>query len=82
MTRHTHLPDAVGMKPTNYAITVRGRLGPTLIEAFEDLTVTTSATQSVLEGRIVDQAALHGVLEQIESYGLELLDVRRIDTPA
>lgn len=69
------------MKPTHYAITIRGRLGPALSEAFEGMTITPSAAQTLLEGRIVDQAALHGVLELIESLGLELLDVRRIDTP-
>jgi hypothetical protein len=30
----------------------------------------------VLSGQIDDQAALYGVLERIESLGLELLDVR------
>jgi hypothetical protein len=67
------------MKPTNYAITVRGRVGPALIDAFEGMTVTATPTQTLLQGRIVDQAALHGVLELIESLGLELLDVRRVD---
>jgi hypothetical protein len=68
------------MKPTNYVITVRGRLGPALIEAFDGMTVTATPTQTLLQGRIVDQAALHGVLELIESLGLELLDVRRVET--
>jgi hypothetical protein len=79
MTRHTRDPDAEGMKPTNYEITVRGRIGPALMDAFEGLTVSDSAAHTLLRGRIVDQAALHGVLELIESLGLELLDVRRVD---
>jgi len=32
----------------------------------------------VLSGYLPDQAALHGVLAQIESLGLELLAVRRV----
>ena len=68
------------MKPTNYEITVRGRIGPALEDAFQGMTASVSATQTLLRGQIVDQAALHGVLEQIESLGLELLDVRRVDT--
>ena len=67
------------MKPTHYEITVRGRLGPSLVEAFHGMAVSVSPTESVLRGQIVDQAALHGVLDLIESLGLELLDVRRID---
>ena len=41
---------------------------------------TTYATvlPSTALGDIADQAALHGVLERIESLGLELLDVRRV----
>ena len=43
------------------------------------MTVSVSPTETLLRGQIVDQAALHGVLELIESLGLELLDVRRVD---
>jgi hypothetical protein len=67
------------MKPTNYEITVHGRVGPSLIEAFDGLDVSVTSTETVLRGEIADQAALHGVLELIESLGLELLDVRRAD---
>jgi len=70
------------MKPTNYEITVRGRIGPALVDAFEGMTVTAASTDTLLRGRIVDQAALHGVLELIESLGLELLGVRRVDPVA
>lgn len=65
------------MKPTTYEITVRGRIGPALADAFEGMTVSVNQTETRLRGHIVDQAALHGVLELIESLGLELLDVRR-----
>lgn len=67
------------MKPTNYEITVRGRIGPALDDAFHGMTASAVATNTLLRGQIVDQAALHGVLELIESLGLELLDVRRVD---
>jgi hypothetical protein len=66
------------MKPTTYEITVRGRLSVTLAAAFEGLTASSSAADTVLSGEIVDQAALYGVLERIESLGLELLDIRRV----
>ena len=65
------------MKPVLYEITVRGRLSGALIAAFDGLTATSSATDTVLRGDLVDQAALYGVLDRIESLGLELLDVRR-----
>jgi hypothetical protein len=33
----------------------------------------------VLTGSLADQAALYGLLAQIEALGLELLEVRRLD---
>jgi hypothetical protein len=65
------------MQTTHYEITVRGRLSARLLAAFDGLTATSSSTQTVLRGELVDQAALYGVLERIESLGLELLGVRR-----
>jgi hypothetical protein len=65
------LPD---MKSTRYEITVRGRLSDTLIDAFAGLSAAPAGANTVLRG-LIDQAALYGVLERIESLGLELLDV-------
>jgi hypothetical protein len=64
------------MQTTRYEVIVRGRLVPALVAAFDGLTATTTAASTVLRGDL-DQAALHGVLERVESLGLELLDVRR-----
>jgi hypothetical protein len=66
------------MKSTRYEITIRGRLSETLMLAFDDLGAAPAGADTVIRGGIVDQAALYGVLERIESLGLELLDVRRI----
>ena len=60
----------------NYEIQVRGLLGPTLREAFPALTVQRRGGDTVLRGRLTDQAALFGVLHQIEALGLELIAVR------
>jgi hypothetical protein len=62
------------MKSTHYEITVRGRFGDALTGAFAGLTTAPAGANTVLRGHI-DQAALYGVLERIESLGLELLDV-------
>ena len=67
------------MKSTHYQITVRGRLSDALLTAFDGLTATPSAAGTVLCGEIPDQAALFGVLERIESLGLELLAVSRTE---
>jgi hypothetical protein len=65
------------MKTTHYQITVRGQLSETMVAALGgDLTATQSGTGTVLSGEIVDQSALYGVLERMESLGLELVAVR------
>jgi len=65
------------MRSTRYEITVRGRLSATLALAFDGLTTAPSGADTVIRGDIADQAALYGVLDRVESLGLELLDVRR-----
>jgi hypothetical protein len=59
-----------------YEIRVRGHLGVTMRRAFPGLRAETSGGDTVLRGPIADQAALHGVLAQIETLGLELLELR------
>lgn len=60
-----------------YEIRVRGRLGPVLQSAFPGLQASADGDDTVLSGVLDDQAALYGVLGQVESLGLELIDVRR-----
>jgi hypothetical protein len=61
----------------SYEIRVRGRLGRSLRAAFPALDADAQDEDTVLSG-IPDQAALYGVLAQIEALGLELLLVRRL----
>jgi len=61
-----------------YEIRVRGRLGQTMLRAFDGLQAETNGQDTLLRGAVRDQAALHGVLAQIEALGLELLEVLRV----
>jgi hypothetical protein len=61
-----------------YRIRVRGRLGRTTRTAFPGLHAQAEGQDTVLTGALADQAALYGVLRQVEALGLELLEVRRI----
>jgi hypothetical protein len=65
------------MHTTHYEITVRGRLSAALAAGFDGLTASPAGPDTVLRGEIVDQAALYGVLDRVESLGLELLDITR-----
>jgi hypothetical protein len=64
-----------------YQLRVRGRLGRTMRTAFAGLDAQADGEDTVLAGVLADQAALHGVLARIEALGLELLEVRRDESP-
>jgi hypothetical protein len=62
-----------------YEIIVRGRLGATLVQSFDDLDVRSHGHQDTcLTGWFADQAALQGLLARLAGLGLELSLVRRL----
>ena len=65
-------------QPQRYEIRVHGRLGETLCSAFPDLQARPGGDDTVLVVMLADQAALYGVLAEIEALGLELIEVCRI----
>ena len=67
-------------RPVWYEIRVRGRMGGMLLVAFPDLSAQADGTETVLTGPLADQAALYGVLAQLEALGLELLELHRTGT--
>jgi hypothetical protein len=60
-----------------YLITISGRLGPAAREAFSGLDITRDGLATALAGEL-DQAALHGALNRIRAFGLELIGVARL----
>ena len=65
---------------STYEIRIRGRLTDALRSAFPEMSasVEPAETVTVLQGKVIDQAALHGLLDKIESLGIELVEVRRV----
>jgi hypothetical protein len=61
-----------------YTIRIGGRLGATALSAFPTMVSELKGSETVLTGLLEDRSALFGVLAQIESLGLELLEVRQI----
>jgi hypothetical protein len=69
-----------GMVATaGYEIRIKGRLSDSLSGAFEDFSTAVKPAETVMRGELRDQSELHGVLDQIQSLGLELIEVRRIE---
>jgi len=60
---------------TRYRIVVRGRLDEELAATFQEMRVDAAAETTVLEGELVDQAQLAGLLERLRSLALELVTV-------
>ena len=66
----------------SYEIRIKGRLSDSLLAAFEGLTATVEPVETVLHGPVEDQSSLHGLLDRIQSLGLELVEIRRLPDPA
>jgi hypothetical protein len=63
-----------------YEIRIRGHLRSRWATWFDGMTLTAmSDGTTVLEGPVVDQAALHGVLHKVRDTGLPLLSVNQVD---
>jgi hypothetical protein len=62
-----------------YEIRIKGRLSDSLSGAFEDFTASVRPAETVMRGQLRDQSELHGLLDRIQSLGLELIEVRKID---
>jgi hypothetical protein len=68
--------------PASYEIRIKGRIGNPLLATFGNLDASIKPAETVLRGVIQDQAALHGVLQRIQSLGLELIEIRQVQDPS
>lgn len=67
--------------PEFYEIRVKGHIGDSWASWFEGMTIRHEESgETVLNGPLVDEAALHGVLMKIRDLGLPLVEVKRIET--
>jgi hypothetical protein len=73
--------EGIIIQPKRYEIRVRGSLGETLRSAFPALRARGQGDSTVLTGVLADQSALYGTLAECEALGLELLEVRCLESP-
>ena len=69
------------MPPGRYEIRIKGKLSATLQSTFDGMSAEFEPVETILSGVLEDQAALYGVLEHVQSLGLELVEVRRVASP-
>lgn len=69
--------------PARYRIRVQGHLGPEWATWFGGLGMTwEEPCQTIFTGQVLDQAALHGILNTIRDLGLPLVEVLRLSPEA
>jgi len=67
-----------------YQITVQGYLGESRSDWFDGMAIEPQVdadgrSVTKLTGKVVDQAALHGLLRKLYDLGLSLLSIKRIE---
>jgi len=66
--------------PGRHEIRLKGHLAARWAAWFDGMTLTTNSDgTTVLEGPVVDQAALHGLLSKLRDIGLPLVSLTRVD---
>jgi len=66
-------------KPQVYEIRFTGHLDARRAQMFEGLEMVQGpGGETVLTGPVIDQAALHGILERVRDLGVPLLSVKRL----
>ena len=65
-------------RPAHYQIVVRGELSDRFAHAFPEMTLQPEAGYTRITGVIVDQSHLHGILEGLRSFGIELVSVNEV----
>ena len=80
MNRDAELPGGQPWgKPQIYEIRFEGHLRPYRAQMFEGMEMVQGpGSETVLTGPVIDQAALHGILNRIRDLGVPLLSVRRL----
>jgi hypothetical protein len=68
---------------SHYEIRVAGVLPPEVLLDFERVRASVQPVETVLHGPLQDQAALQGLLARLETYGVQVLEVHRLqdDSP-
>ena len=66
------------MESPYYEIRVVGTLPPEALLDFDRLSASVHQVETVLHGPLRDQAALHGLLARLETFGVQVLEVRRL----
>lgn len=66
------------MSSPYYEIRVAGVVPPEALLDFDRLTASVEPVETVVQGSLQDQAALQDLLARLETFGVHVLEVRRL----
>jgi hypothetical protein len=67
-----------GSWPARYEVRVEGILADDWADWFAGLEVKSVGDETILSGTLLDQPALHGLLDKVRDLGLSVVAVRRL----
>ena len=67
------------MSPKAFEIRVRGAMTRDELEEFESLSAVAVPAETILMGPLPDPSALYGLINRLQSLGLELIEIRRLE---
>ncbi len=76
-------PESDADQPMVYQIRIKGHLSHQRADWFGEVTITLEEDgNTLLTGRVIDQAALHGLLRKVRGLGMPLISVNRVNNPS
>jgi hypothetical protein len=79
VTAHPGRRDIGRVTATRYRIVVKGRLSETLGSAFDGMEMEAADGRTSLTGTFEDQSMLHGALDRLRNFGIELISINPVD---
>jgi len=74
----SHEPWGPAVPSVYYEIRIAGVLPAEALLDFDRLSASVHPVETVVHGPLQDQAALHGLLARLETFGVQVLEVRRL----
>ncbi len=66
------------MVDTTYEVRILGEVPADVLEKLGEVTVAEQETRTLVRGSFPDQAALHGFLQRLRAFGLDLVELRAV----
>lgn len=82
MSGVSHQPWGPAVSSVYYEIRIAGILPAEALLDFDKLSASVHQVETVVHGPLADQAALHGLLARLETFGVQVIEVRRLQDDA